>query len=303
MINDEIDWNQLLNFDDGVENLDFFATATSTEVPPEIPAAAAESWMGELEELLMKDDDANNNFGSETTSNSDFIKEFDLEVCDLLLASSPSIGNGNDVLNDKEIEINHNFVSNCQNYDKSSEDDALEVNDNDNDDDPLTKKRKRQSRNREAAMRSRERKKSLVKDLEIKSRYFEDECRRLQRMLHCCYVENQWLRCSLQTYGAPITKPESAVLLLGMLYRSFLPPLFAGLNLLISIVFYAFQVNLCRGGPRISAVGFPGLVNGQHMPASSVQAAPVKSGCSITGKRGQKKSGNRKIKRKGNQDK
>ncbi|KAH9622539.1 hypothetical protein KSS87_020537 [Heliosperma pusillum] len=200
MINDEIDWNQLLNFDDGVENLDFFATATSTEIPPEFPAAAAakgESWMGELEELLMKDDDdANTNFGSETTSNSDFIKEFDLEVCDLLLASSPSIGNENDVLNDKGMEINHNFVPNCENYDKSSEDDAVEVNDNDNDDDPLTKKRK-----------------------------------------------------------------------------------------------------------RISAVGFPGLVNGQHMPASSVQAAPVKSGCSITGKRGQKKSGNRKTKRKGNQDK
>uniref|UniRef100_A0A803NB93 Uncharacterized protein n=1 Tax=Chenopodium quinoa TaxID=63459 RepID=A0A803NB93_CHEQI len=78
-----------------------------------------------------------------------------------------------------------------------------------------------------------------VKDLEIKSRYMEAECRRLGRLLQCCYAENQMLRISLgSAYGASMAIPESAVLL-------------------------------------IPAVGFPGLVNGQHMPAAPT--APAKS--------------------------
>jgi hypothetical protein len=58
-----------------------------------------------------------------------------------------------------------------------------------------------------------------VRDLETKSRYLEGECRRLGRLLQCCYAENQALRLSLQSvnaFGAPMTKQESAVLLLGM---------------------------------------------------------------------------------------
>jgi hypothetical protein len=77
----------------------------------------------------------------------------------------------------------------------------------------------RQLRNRDAAVRSRERKKMYVGDLEMKSRYLEAECRRLGRLLQCCYAENQALRLSLQSgnaFGAPMTKQESAVLLLGM---------------------------------------------------------------------------------------
>ncbi|KAK9740263.1 hypothetical protein RND81_03G023300 [Saponaria officinalis] len=211
MMNDEIDW----------ENFDFFADASppfpATESSePAVSSAAVESWTAELEDLLMKDDDFNQIDGSNSRNN-DYFKEFDLDVCDLLLespeGSSSSMENGDrrnvnvGVINK---ENSPNFESNCVNENDKSSDDAVKVNNND---DPLNKKRKRQSSNREAAMRSRERKKMLVKDLELKSRYFEEECRRLQRLLHCCYTENQWLR-SLQTYGAPMTKPESAVLLL-----------------------------------------------------------------------------------------
>ncbi|MFQ6625989.1 hypothetical protein Gotur_004858 [Gossypium turneri] len=42
-----------------------------------------------------------------------------------------------------------------------------------------------QLRNRDAIVRSRERKKMYVKDLEMKSRYLEGECRRLSHVLHC----------------------------------------------------------------------------------------------------------------------
>ncbi|KAK1400280.1 BZIP domain-containing protein [Heracleum sosnowskyi] len=85
------------------------------------------------------------------------------------------------------------------------------------DDDPLTKKRKRQERNRDAAVRSRERRKLYVKDLEMKSRYFEGECKRLGMLLNCVVAENQALRLSLHStkaFGASMTKQESAVLLL-----------------------------------------------------------------------------------------
>ncbi|CAN1339760.1 bZIP transcription factor 50 [Linum perenne] len=86
--------------------------------------------------------------------------------------------------------------------------------------DPISKKRRRQLRNRDAAVRSRERKKMYVKDLEMKSKYLEWECRRLGRLLQCCVAENQALRFSLQSgsgiaaCGATSAKQESAVLLL-----------------------------------------------------------------------------------------
>lgn len=75
-------------------------------------------------------------------------------------------------------------------------------------------------------MRSRERKKVYVKDLEMKSKYLEGECRRLGRLLQCCYAENQALRFSLQmgnSFGSPTTKQESAVLLLGMNHQPSCP--------------------------------------------------------------------------------
>lgn len=82
---------------------------------------------------------------------------------------------------------------------------------------PVSKKQIRQMRNRDAAVKSRERKKMYVKNLETKSRYFEGECRRLEHLLQCCYAENHALRLCLQSrggFGAPMTMQESAVLLL-----------------------------------------------------------------------------------------
>ncbi|KAL0392237.1 UNVERIFIED_CONTAM: Pyrophosphate--fructose 6-phosphate 1-phosphotransferase subunit alpha [Sesamum radiatum] len=87
----------------------------------------------------------------------------------------------------------------------------------DDDDDPVAKKRKRQMRNRDAAVRSRERKKMYVRDLEMKSKYYEAECKRLGTLLQCCLAENQALRLSLhntKAFDASMSKQESAVLLL-----------------------------------------------------------------------------------------
>ncbi|XP_028765805.1 bZIP transcription factor 50 [Neltuma alba] len=83
--------------------------------------------------------------------------------------------------------------------------------------DPVFKKRTRKMRNREAAVRSRERKKLYVKNLEMKSRYLEGECRKLGYLLQCCCAENHALRLYLQSntaFGASVSKLESAVLVL-----------------------------------------------------------------------------------------
>lgn len=100
----------------------------------------------------------------------------------------------------------------------------------------------RQERNRDAAVRSRERKKLYVKDLEMKSRYFEGECKRLGMLLNCVVAENQALRLSLHStkaFGASMTKQESAVLLLGMNQQNY-PCLFLLILLIFRLQFYEF---------------------------------------------------------------
>ncbi|KAL2326674.1 hypothetical protein Fmac_025732 [Flemingia macrophylla] len=100
---------------------------------------------------------------------------------------------------------------------ESDEGSAVDRTDDATPDEPMSKKLKRQLRNRDAAVRSRERKKLYVKDLEMKSRYLEGECRRLGHLLQCCYAENHALRLCLQSCGATgatMTTQESAVLLL-----------------------------------------------------------------------------------------
>ena len=70
-------------------------------------------------------------------------------------------------------------------------------------------------RNRDSAMKSREKKKLYVKDLEMKSKYLEAECCRLSYALQCCTAENMALRQSLlkdRRAGAPTTMQESAEL-------------------------------------------------------------------------------------------
>ncbi|KAI9073409.1 hypothetical protein K1719_044642 [Acacia pycnantha] len=82
---------------------------------------------------------------------------------------------------------------------------------------PASRKSTRMMRNREAAVRSRERKRLYVKNLEMKSRYLEGECRKLGYLLQCCYAENHALRLYSQSntaFGASVAKLESAVLLL-----------------------------------------------------------------------------------------
>lgn len=82
-------------------------------------------------------------------------------------------------------------------------------------DDPVSKKRKRQMRNKEAAMKSRERKNLYVKELEMKSKYMQMECQRLDFALRCCMAENMVLRQSLhRPLGAPMARQESAVLVM-----------------------------------------------------------------------------------------
>ncbi|KAL0366527.1 UNVERIFIED_CONTAM: bZIP transcription factor 60 [Sesamum radiatum] len=82
-----------------------------------------------------------------------------------------------------------------------------------------------QMRNRDAAVRSRERKKMYVRDLEMKSKYYEAECKRLGTLLQCCLAENQALRLSLHStkaFDASMSKQESAVLLLGEDFKLYL---------------------------------------------------------------------------------
>ncbi|KAG8070131.1 hypothetical protein GUJ93_ZPchr0006g45005 [Zizania palustris] len=87
------------------------------------------------------------------------------------------------------------------------------------------KKRTRLMRNRDSAMKSRERKKMYVKDLEMKSKYLEAECQRLRYTLHCCASENVALRqCFLKDrpVSAPTAKQGSAVPLETLLLVSLL---------------------------------------------------------------------------------
>ncbi|KAK3422241.1 hypothetical protein EUGRSUZ_G02751 [Eucalyptus grandis] len=72
----------------------------------------------------------------------------------------------------------------------------------------------RQLRNRDATVRSRERKKAYIRDLEVKSKYLEGKCRRLGRLLQCVMAENQAMRFSLENNvcGTSVAKQESAVL-------------------------------------------------------------------------------------------
>ncbi|KAL8126946.1 hypothetical protein AgCh_014021 [Apium graveolens] len=84
---------------------------------------------------------------------------------------------------------------------------------------PISNKRTRQERNRDAALRSREKKKLYVRELEMKSRYFEGECKRLGMVLNCVTAENHALRLSMPSskpFDVSRTKQESAVLFLGM---------------------------------------------------------------------------------------
>ncbi|XP_057975606.1 bZIP transcription factor 60 [Malania oleifera] len=179
------------------------------------------SWIGEIEHLLMKDDDDCN--GVLIESNPQFCNDF---LADILLDSpaDPSAENFNVSERSTSSPLEDGNCSEREKIDApdANSNESYSNNNNNNDsggeeEDPISKKRRRQLRNRDAALRSRERKKMHLRDLETKSRYFEGECRRLGRLLQCCVAENHALRLQLhngQAFGASMTKQESAVLLL-----------------------------------------------------------------------------------------
>ena len=82
-------------------------------------------------------------------------------------------------------------------------------------------------RNRDSAKSSRERKKEYIKELEMKSRFLESECKRLNYSLQCFMSENMALRQTLHSkeiavagkgkkpHCADVAMRESAVLFLG----------------------------------------------------------------------------------------
>lgn len=210
-LEDGIDWNNLLTELTDPSTAEIFSNPS--------PDGSVSPWIGDIESMLMNDNDDN----SELNPNQQSLDDFFADV----FVDQPSPASGAEVI-ELPTDKDQSGADESGNASPAEEKvlDEPEVNnsdrnyndtDNDNADDPISKKRRRQLRNRDAAVRSRERKKMYVKDLEMKSRYLESECRKLGRLLHCVLAENQALRFSLQkgnAYGASLTKQESAVLLL-----------------------------------------------------------------------------------------
>ncbi|KAJ3679018.1 hypothetical protein LUZ60_017029 [Juncus effusus] len=145
------------------------------------------------------------------------------------------------------------------------------------DDDPATKKIKRQMRNRDSAKSSRERKKEYIKELEMKSRYLESECKRLNYALQCFMTENMALRQSMQCkeaasgkgkgkggpHSGDVAMRESAVLLSESRQLGSLHCLVSIMwSLLLSLLFLPFPLPT---SPRREPV--PTLVPRQLVPA------------------------------------
>ncbi|PPS00918.1 hypothetical protein GOBAR_AA19739 [Gossypium barbadense] len=219
---EETNWESLL-FEFDFPNVGNILQNESESVTPPISTHSPDekliwtSSIGEIEKLLMEDDRFDDKVETQPIPN-----EF---LADLLVDSSPS-GSGDVVIDDTAFDKQNQTLFNVDN------------------DDPMI-------RNREA-VRSRERKKMYVKDLEMKSRYLEGECRRLSCLLQWSIAENQALRFTLNqrcAFDASSAKQESAVLL-------------------------------------IPAVGFPALVPGHHVPVHPAKVAQVSSG-----KRGKKRLG------------
>ncbi|CAN0901018.1 bZIP transcription factor 50 [Linum grandiflorum] len=219
----QIDWDNLEGLLENGSEFDIFHQVPDAAISS-LPNSAPDSssfQMEEIENLLMRDEGP-----GDVQLDDDFLAQFLVDSPttppadassspdpDLPNSSSSSRPDSSDKDNDRSLAAGspHPHL-------------GVEDDDDDNDDtapnDPVSKKRRRQLRNRDAAVRSRERKKMYVKDLEMKSKYLESECRRLGRLLQCCVAENQALRFSLHNgngvaaYGATSARQESAVLLL-----------------------------------------------------------------------------------------
>ncbi|KAF5955865.1 hypothetical protein HYC85_008721 [Camellia sinensis] len=202
----QIDWEHML---DNIvpEDLNLFDPSLILSDMSDSPPDSLCLSIGEIEQMLMTENDDevqfSNDFLSEFLLDSPLQSDHSAKVVDLHLNTSSSSSPEEHEVRHKVDDLPHNNINNNNNGDAN--------------DDTVSKKRQRQLRNQDAAVRSRERKKMYVKDLEIKSRYLEGECRRLGRLLQCCFAENEALRLSLQNakaFDASMTKQESAVLLL-----------------------------------------------------------------------------------------
>ncbi|KAI8013105.1 bZIP transcription factor 50 [Camellia lanceoleosa] len=209
----QIDWEHML---DNIvpEDLNLFDPSLILSDMSDSPPDSLCLSIGEIEQMLMTENDNevqfSNDFLSEFLLDSPLQSDHSAEVVDLHLNTSSSSSPEEHEVRHKVDDLPHNNIIIINNNNNNN-------NNGDANNDPVSKKRQRQLRNRDAAVRSRERKKMYVKDLEIKSRYLEGECRRLGRLLQCCFAENEALRLSLQNakaFDASMTKQESAVLLL-----------------------------------------------------------------------------------------
>jgi hypothetical protein len=201
----ELDWecffDQLPDFE---QVADFFQEDVTNPPVSIADTPSPISSLSEIENLLMTDSDE----GVASPEDSDY----DKLLAEILIEPLPESEEGSVVPSDKDgIDSSspEEVPSDKDGVDPSTPEEVPS--------EPVSKKQIRQMRNRDAAVKSRERKKMYVKNLETKSRYFEGECRRLEHLLQCCYAENHALRFCLQSrgaFGAPMTMQESAVLLL-----------------------------------------------------------------------------------------
>ncbi|CAN7030249.1 hypothetical protein IGI04_030326 [Brassica rapa subsp. trilocularis] len=176
---------------------------------------SANSWIGDIESQLMNDEDNQNCLELDQQSVSEFLADIfvDDPTADSVTGKVDDVPTegSDDAGKEKAVEKKRND-SGSENLDEAKVESEIS-----GDDDAIAKKRRRRVRNRDAAVRSRERKKEYVTDLEKKSKYLERECMRLGRMLDCFVAENHSLRLCLQKGGgnaSMMTRQESAVLLL-----------------------------------------------------------------------------------------
>ncbi|KAL4650525.1 hypothetical protein ACB092_01G093600 [Castanea dentata] len=240
----------------------------------------------EIQTFLMNDDNDNNNNSGLAEPSIEFFDSFFADI----IVNSPVEASGEVVDASSRIDKDSSGDSDDGNgtsvKEKVDNDDQTQDDDNDGADDPTSKKRRRQLRNRDAAVRSRERKKMYVRDLELKSRYLEGECRRLGHLLQCCVAENQALRLSLHSgsaFGASATKQESAVLLMeSLLLGSLL--WFLGIMCLFNlpamprlILEIVPLVNVGQGNPGVALRGARSKMFGDLMVQSFVKSRRCKA--------------------------
>ncbi|GAU34308.1 hypothetical protein TSUD_20140 [Trifolium subterraneum] len=292
---EQLDWecffDQLPDFEQFKQVGDFFQEdvinppVSIGETPSPIPS------LSEIENLLMTDSDE----GIASPEDS----EFDKLLADFLIEPVPQSEEGSMVHSDKdrvdssspeEVPSDKDGVDSSSPEEVPSDKDSVDPSTPEEvSPEPVSKKQIRQMRNRDAAVKSRERKKMYVKNLETKSRYFEGECRRLEHLLQCCYAENHALRFCLQSrgaFGAPMTMQESAVLLLDVKKPLGILVDFSEQQCWVysGVRRHGYFANVKLNSHRqlIPAAGFPAMVHGHHV---ATQSTPPTVANSVTSKR------------------